>query len=339
MDCSVVVISRNRPSHLERLFGYFADEGLDAPVLLGDASDAGMAEAVAALCARYSGRIDVRCTPYTANVPPVHRLRREFAKVETGTAIWVGDDDFVSPRYLHNGAERLARESEYVAVAGRAVTFSVSGDGAGGRISGIGDYMQKSYEHALASKRLLAQASDGVALTYSLRRTSAIQRVLADIEELAFPDDVLGYYLFELLDGMLTVLAGKVALFDSMGMARQVHCGSTAAAGRRGAGRLDLLTHDDWPGAFARAQDLVARRLAEVQPELGRGEAEKIAETAFLLRLRSLIDKTLARHLKEPVRTPLNRRAAAVLARLRCSWPGGELHRMMRAVVRFQITA
>ncbi len=336
MDCSIVVISRNRPRHLERLFGYFAGERLEAPVLLGDASDAGMAETVAAICNRYGGRIDLRCTPYAANVPPVNRLRREFDKVETGAAMWVGDDDLVSLRYLHSGTERLASESECIAVVARAVTFSVLGDEAGGRISGIGDYLQKSYEHALASERLLAQAGDGVALTYSLRRTTAIQRGLADIEALAFPDDALGYYLFELLDGMLTVLAGKVALLDCIGMARQVHSGSTAAAGRRGAGRLDLLTRDDWPGAFARAQDLVARRLAEVQPGLGQGVAREIAETAFLLRLRLLIDKTLTRRLKGSLRTPLSRRAAAVLARLGRHWPGGELHRMMQTVVRFQ---
>lgn len=338
MDCSVVVISRNRPRHLERLFGYFADEGLDAPILLGDASDLGAAEAVAALCARFGGRLDVRRTPYAAGAPPVNRLRREFDKVETGTAIWVGDDDFVSPRFLRNGVERLARESECVAVTGRAVTFSVAGDGPGGKVSGMGDYLQKGYAQPLASERLLAQAGDGVALTYSLRRTTVVRRALGEIDALGLPDDPLGYYLFELLDGMLTVLAGKVAFCDGVMMARQVHAGSAAAAGRQGPDRLSLLTRMDWPNAFAKARTLAAARLAEAQEALGEKCAADIAGTAFWLRLRAMIDKELARRLSVPQSARLGRRFAAGLARLH-GRRYGELGRMIDAVARFQTNA
>lgn len=335
MDCSVVVISRNRPRHLERLFGYFADEGLDAPILLGDASDPETAEAVAAVCARFGDRLDLRRSTYAAGAPPVSRLRREFDKVETGTAIWVGDDDFVSPRLLREAVDWLARIPESAAVTGRAVTFSVAGDGPGGKVSGMGDYLQKGYAQALASERLLAQAGDGVALTYSLRRTPEARRALGDIDDLGLPDDPLGYYLFELLDGMLTVLAGRVELYDGVMMARQVHAGSAAAAGRQGADRLSLLTRADWPMAFAKAHALAATRLVEAQQTLDAANAAEIAGTAFWLRLRTMIDKELARRLSAPQRASLSRRAAAGLARLR-SGRGGELGRMMDTVAHFQ---
>lgn len=335
MDCSVVVISRNRPRYLERLFGYYADEGLDAPILLGDASEPEAAEAVAVACRNAGSRLDIRCTVYEAGSSPVGRLRAEFDKLETGTAIWVGDDDFVSPRLLREAVDQLAREPEYAAVTGRAMTFAVAGDGPGGKISGMGDYLQKGYVQVLASERLLAQAKDGVALTYSVRRTSVVQSVLGDIDDLTLSDDALGYYLFELLDGMLTVLAGKVALCDGVMMARQVHAASTAAAGRQGPDRLGMLTRADWPQAFAKAQELVTNRLSEAQPELDAAKAREIAETAFLLRLRAMIDKTLARRLSGPQRSTLGRRAAAGLARLR-GRRGGELGRMMAAVAHFQ---
>lgn len=338
MDCSVVVISRNRPRHLERLFGYFAEEGLDAPIFLGDASGPDATEAVAAVCSRYDRRLVIRRTVYAAGAPPVNRLRREFDKVETGTAIWVGDDDFVSPRFIREGIERLSGRSECVALTGRAVTFSVAGDGPGGKVSGMGDYLQRDYAQALASERLLAQSKDGVALTYSLRRTRVVRRILDEIDDLALPDDSLGYYLFELLDGMLTVLAGRVECDDGIVMARQVHAGSAAATGRREPDRLSLLSRADWPEAFARALSLTAARLAEAHPVLGATKAEEIASTAFWLRIRAMIDKEMARRLSTAPRVSLRRRAKAGLARLqsRCD---GELGRMMETVARFQTNA
>lgn len=337
MNYSVVVISRNRPRHLERLLGYFAAEGLEAPVLLGDASEPAEAADVAMVCARIGGRLDIRPTVYEAGSPPIRRLRREFDKVTTAASIWVGDDDLVSPRVLSKAARQLEQTPECAAVTGRATTFSVVGDGPGGTISGLGDYLQRGYPQALASRRLLAQAKDGVALTYSLRRTAFVQRALGEIDDLALPDDALGYYLFELLDGMLTVLDGQVDFCDAMMMARQAHGGSTAAEGRNAQDRLGLLVRPDWPESFFKARDLLARRLVVVQPELGAAEASDVAGSALWLRVRSMIDKELGRRLGERNGWLQGGLAATVLARLRSgrvlgARGVGELGRMLKAV-------
>jgi glycosyltransferase domain-containing protein len=337
MDFSVVVISRNRPRYLDRLFGYFVTEGLDAPIFLGDASAPDEAEEVATVCARYGTKLDIRRTTYEFSSPPMGRLRREFDKVETAASIWVGDDDLVSPRVLREAADRLARSPECAAVTGRSVTFTVTGDGPLGKVSGLGDYLQKGYPQALASERLLAQAKDGTALTYSLRRTAVVQRVLGDIDDLDLPDDALGYYLFELLDGMLTALAGQVDLLDDVMMARQVHPGSTAAAELKSADRLGLLVRSDWPDAFGRAQDLVAGRLSGMQTGLVSDEARETAGSALWIRVRAKIDKELGRRIGKRGGASLGVRAAAALVRLRSgrvlgARGGGELGRMMQAV-------
>lgn len=337
MDYSVVVISRNRPRYLERLFGYFVNESLEAPVFLGDASAPAEAVEVASVCARFGVKLDIRRTAYEAGSTPVGRLRLEFDKVETGAAIWVGDDDLVSPRILRTAAARLERSPQCAAVTARAVTFAVAGDGAGGAVCGLGDYLQRPYRQALAKDRLLAQAVDGTALTYCLRRKAVVQRVLGDIDDLALPDDALGYYLFELLDGMLTVLAGQVDLCDDVMMARQVHPGSTAAAELKSTDRLGLLVRPDWPEAFGKAQDLVAGRLSGMQPGLGIGEAREIAGSALWIRVRAKIDKELGRRLGAGRGLALGGRAAAALVRLRSgrvlgARGGGELGRMMKVV-------
>lgn len=343
MDCSVVVISRNRPRYLERLFGYFADEGLDAPILLGDASEPEAAEAVAVACRNAGSRLDIRCTVYEAGSSPVGRLRAEFDKVETGTAIWVGDDDFVSPRLLREAVDQLARKPEYAAVTGRAVTFSVVGDAPGGTVSGMGDYLQRGYVQDKASVRLLALARDGVALTYSLRRTSVVRRMLGEIEGLALPDDALGYYFFELLDGMLTVLAGQVHLSRDVMMARQVHARSTAAVGRRNADSLSLLVRPDWPDAFGKVLRLLADRLAETQPGMGAAEGKEFAATMLWLRVRAMLDKELSRRLGMRSGLHLRNRAMAALLRLQYRHiPGlrrrGDLGRMIESIEMFPTT-
>ena len=339
MDCSIVVISRNRPRHLERLFGYFAEEGLDAPIFLGDASDPDATEAVAAVCSRFDGRLDIRRTNYAAGAPPVNRLRREFDKVETGAVIWVGDDDFVSPRILREASDHLARLPACATVTGRAVTFSVAGDGAGGKVNGLGDYPQKKYPQTLASDRLIAQAKDGVALTYSLRRTQVARRLLGEIDDLALSDDALGYYLFELLDGMLTVIAGQVCLCEEVMMARQVHAVSTSAEGRKERDGLALLASPAWPESFASAQGLVAGRLTEMQQGIDAGKAREIASTALWIRVRAMIDKELSRRLGTAKGASVGKRVAAALLRLRSGrYPvarSGELARMLSAVEQF----
>jgi hypothetical protein len=334
MDYSVVVISRNRPRYLERLFGYFVNESLEAPVFLGEASAPAEAAEVASVCARFGVKLDIRRTAYEAGSTPMGRLRLEFDKVETGAAIWVGDDDLVSPSILRTAAARLERSPECAAVTARAVTFAVA---EGGAVCGLGDYLQRPYRQALAKDRLLAQAMDGTALTYCLRRTAVVQRVLGDIDDLALPDDALGYYLFELLDGMLTVLAGQVDLCDDVMMARQVHPGSTAAAELKSADRLGLLVRSDWPEAFGKAQDLVAGRLSGMQSGLGIDEAREIAGSALWIRVRAKIDKELGRRLGAGRGQALGGRAAAALVRLRSgrvlgARGGGELGRMMKAI-------
>lgn len=343
MDFSVVVISRNRPRYLDRLFGYFVTESLETPIFLGDASGSVEAEEVAAVCAQYCAKLDIRRTTYEFSSSPMGRLRREFDKVETGAAIWVGDDDFVSPRVLREAAGRLARSPGCAAVTGRALTFSVVGDGPYGKVRGLGDYLQKGYPQAQPSERLLAQAKDGTALTYSLRRTAVVRRVLGDIDALALPDDALGYYLFEILDGMLTVLSGQVELLDDVMMARQVHPGSTAAAELKSADRLGLLVRADWPDAFGKAQDLVAGRLNGMQTGLGCDAARDAAGSALWIRVRAKIDKELARRIGKRRGPSLGARASAALVRVRSgrmlgARGGGELGRMMKAVERIPVT-
>lgn len=340
MDFSVVVISRNRSRYLERLFGYFAAEGLKAPLLLGDASNSGEAASVSGVCDRFGNRLDIRYTPYPEDHSPVGRLRSEYDKVHTDTVIWVGDDDLVSPRVLRNAADHLGRSPDCVAVTGRAVTFSVVGDGPGGIVSGMGNYQQKGYLQAKASDRLLALAKDGVALTYSLRRTSVVRHMLGEIEGLALPDDALGYYFLELLDGMLTVLAGQVHLSDDVMMARQVHARSTAAVGRKRADSLNLLVRPDWPAAFGKVQRLLANRLAEVQPGMGIAAREEFAATMLWMRVRAMLDKELARRLG--MRSGLHLRSRAMAALLRLQYgiiPGfrrrGDLGRMIESIEMF----
>lgn len=341
MDLSVVVISRNRPRYLERLFRYFAAEGLKSPLFLGDASNPGEAANVAEICRRFLKRLDIRYTSYPEHYSPVARLRSQYDKVQTDAVIWVGDDDLVSPRFLSTAADRLGQSSSCVAVTGRAVTFSVAGDAPGGIVSGLGDYRQRGYLQDKASDRLVALAWDGVALTYSLRRTSVVRSMLGEIEGLALPDDALGYYFFELLDGMLTVLAGQVLLSRDFLMARQVHAASTAAVGRKNSDSLSLLVRSDWPDAFGKVARVLGDRLKEVQPGMGTAEGEKFAATMLWLRVRAMLDKELPRRLGMRSGLHLRNRAKAALLRFQyLSIPGlrrdGDLGRMIESIEMFQ---
>ncbi len=226
---SIVVISRNRPEFLNRLFTYYSKAGLKAPMFLGDASSEVYKNEIRLLVGQYETKLTIFFTEYGEDICPVERLFHEYNKVETRYVVWVGDDDFVVPASLDEAASLMDIRDDCVAVLGEGISFSVYDDKVHGRVSSMGDYLQQQVDHEVIFDRIVAQANIGQAVTYSLRKTSLARQIAAfQFQAMAgWPLSRMLAYFFELSDGLITVASGKILKINRLMMARQVHSGST----------------------------------------------------------------------------------------------------------------
>ena len=306
---SVVVISRDRPSFLARLFEYYAGRGFTAPLLLGDGSGAASRGEVAGVVDRYRGRLQVSYTAYPETAPVLERLQWETAKVSTPYIAWAGDDDFLVPRALQAACEHLGSHEDVAAVTGKALQFSVKGDEARGTLAGVGEYRQTPCEQGRASDRLLAEAHQGTAYTYALRRTDAVKRNLARFDTAFWPDDRIGYYFFEILDGLLTSLDGRIAMLKDLLLLRQTHARSTAASGRATHKLHLVVLHPRWPEFSRKAIDTLAESLIARQRELSPAQSAEYAELALCTRIGALLLKGRATGGGQPPETTRSARS------------------------------
>jgi len=322
-DISIVLISRNRAPFLERAFSHLSRLGFGGTILLADASrEEGKAD-VAAVVEEFSGRLKLSLTSYPEDAPLFFRLRRQFEIVTSKYAVWMGDDDLLFPDALREAVARLDMCPGAVGAVGRSVQFEVEGSRSFGIVAGMGTYPQRGYEAATGAQRVYDNVADLVALSYSLRRTSFMQSLLRQIDELNVRDDIFGYFVSELMDGMLTVASGKVLYVDRLMMMRQAHAGSMAATGGLFSGWDAFVSGSDWPriqtdcntslthalmasdaatkdacaivakGAIATCVERTERRAADVNGRRG----QKAAATTPSMALRKLIPAMARRRL------------------------------------------
>lgn len=296
MRYSLVVISRNRPAFLARLLQYYVNCGLKAPILLGDASSGDASAEVREVVGAFRGRLDLSVTIYDPEVAVFERLRSEFAKVGTPLVAWVGDDDFLIPSALDEGAALLEARSDCAALIGKAISFTVEADGARGAIVGRGDYLQAPAAEERTTDRLLTQAVQGVAYCYSLRRTALAQRIMSHMDPDLWPDDVLGYYFFEMLDGYITAIDGRIVALDRLMMARQVYP-TSSAGGWNAVSASRLLTDPRLAIAVERAAGVIAGELRAREPALSVTDVDAAADIAVASRVHGLMGKLLKREL------------------------------------------
>lgn len=312
MAYSLIIVSRNRPAFLLRLLRYYRDCSLRAPIFLGDSSAGEACAQVRAAVEGFRETLDINFSAYPEDVPVLDKLRTEYSKVATTYVAWVGDDDFLLPVALEAGTQVLDRQPDCAAIIGRAAVFSVADDAATGKIQTLGDYAQRAVGQHRAGDRLLAQARQGSAFTYSLRRTALAQKILAALNSRLWPDDVFGYYFFEVLDGFITAVSGKVIAVDQLKMVRQVHLNSSAAAGWARTNAFRMTADERWPQFISNVSAILSESLLEADPALSKAEAAEITELALWIRVNGAmaagINRELARRSAAPLAPPTLRR-------------------------------
>lgn len=221
----MIIISRNRPDFLMRLFKYYLDKKVSAPIYLADASEGNAKERVQSIIEGFQNKLNLHYKAYTPEISPFERLEKIYSEVETRYVIWIGDDDFTIPGAIDKGSDFLDKNPDYAGVLGLAKIMEIKNDGAFGHLQTMGDYLQKALPENDAYSRLTSQSQIGQALTYTLRRTAHMKRMIGLQKEVMQGWDYnrKNAYLFEVSDALFTAAFGKIHKLDELMMVRQVH--------------------------------------------------------------------------------------------------------------------
>ena len=278
---ALVVVSRDRPAFLERLFRYLGDESFPGAVHLGDASTAALRPDVDVVAHRHQARIDLRYSRYPESSPVISRLRSEAHKVEAEVCAWVGDDDFIVPAAIVQAVCAFKSAPGASTMVGAARLVEVEDGGVHGTVRGIAPYPQYGFDAATAIERLDQFCSTPCALTYSIRRTVLWRQMLDDIDALKLPANGVGYLLFELLDAFLTVASGTVEKRETLCLVRQTHSSSAGATGGLATNFLPFLESAAWPPLRSRVTGCIVTALLRHDSAISIDDAEAAANSAI----------------------------------------------------------
>jgi glycosyltransferase domain-containing protein len=246
-DISFVIVTRDRAEFLDRQFAYLQSFGFRGEIFLGDASSTNQVANVLNVVEKHKETLKLNATFYPPETPIFDRLRGELNKVSSSLVMWVGDDDFVVVEGLQAAETKLKSAMTASAIVGRALLFETEKSRPWGRLTGFCGYPQHPYAGQAAANRLEAFHAKPCALTYSLRRTKLAKRILDSVARCGIPDNVIGYFLFETLDALITVASGNVLLVDELLLVRQSHAGSSSSRGKLLSLWFDFMDSQDWP--------------------------------------------------------------------------------------------
>lgn len=297
MSISLVVVSRNRPEFLERLFDYYARQRFGGSLFLGDASADRLAGAVARLPELYRGRLDIRLTTYAEGTPVLDRMVAELAKVSTRNVAWVGDDDFLVSGRLDDAVAIFDREPGCSAVVGRGMLFGVKNDTARGQITAFSEYAQFGYEGGSASARLAQFVGNPCALTFAVRRTELAARIWRELANLPWPEEAYFHVFFEMIEAMMTVISGRIEKLGRLMLFRQTHHQSTSVSSRDTRNVCKFATANEFGEFFESMAALLGRELTQNGIGQHGAPAEQIARACLWTRVGGMLHRTAKREL------------------------------------------
>ena len=281
----IAIPTLNRPDFLIRQLTYYAEMGFRHTIYIGDSSGPGYAEQVAEMVGRLQNHINIVLL-LLPGLNSVEATTELLHAVKEPYAVLMGDDDFLVPASLEMGERFLDTHPDFNTAHGvAALCFVELDDSQRHVVTGLGEYAQRSLEHASAEERLVDYLGNYFVTHFSLHRTKNFSREMNATREIT--DGAFG----ELVSGCLSVIGGKAKQFDCFGLVRQTH-----QRRYRAPDIFDWITKEDWLPSYRVFRDCLAEEVAR-QDGISMEEASVVVKKAFWAYLaRSLSRKWQGRY-------------------------------------------
>jgi len=220
-DVSIVIPTMNRSSFVTRSLRYYAGRGFNGKIYIGDSSDTRHLEITEKEVERLHTDLDIIHTFMPqVDFPNDAAVVRALAElVDTPYVCQPGDDDFLIPKSLESCASYLDRNSDFVAVRGRRISFSLMNDQLySGNISNTSLVLEAELEQKMARDRYIAYMRNGRSIQFYVFRSEVFSTMYRHTS-----DAFVRYIGDELLPCSIGVTLGKIATLDLLATVYHVH--------------------------------------------------------------------------------------------------------------------
>lgn len=285
-ECTVLIITYNRPNHLKRALSYYCRGAISFPIVVADSSSEEIKklnkQTVALLNSSYILYLD----KYSSDINPATKIVDVLKHVDTEYCVLCADDDFISSIGIYEAVTFLAQSPNYVSAYGNYVWFSFRYNKQGKPCFTYKYLESQSTEQESSQDRLIHRTICGNEITlYSVQRTDFMKISIGQASEIAGNLQSIGAYrqtvdlLFvELLISLLPPIYGKMKCLDTLSHMRE-------ASTPQDTSRVYITLPDlmDEPSYKAKLQEFLcclAGHLSK-QSNIDLNEAHRIAKEAM----------------------------------------------------------
>lgn len=270
---TLVIPTKNRSRFLARLLNYYAQLGLEYPVLIADSSDPGEFGQIGRIIRNLSDRLDVTHLSFPPDLSAFRALAKSFERVQTPYAVFASDDDFYVPEALRESVRFLEHHPDVSVAHGLFVMFGLYSGSTHGRIQWVTHYDCRDIGDGTGRGRLENFLRDCYAPGNSVHRTADIR----DAYDRAVRFN-LGPRFAELFTSCLPIIRGKVKRVDRLYKICQAH--SNQASSSRSVDPMDWISDPAWNQEYVNFRNGLSDELARTDG-IAIEEGREILKKAF----------------------------------------------------------
>lgn len=225
MDCTVIIITYNRPEHLRRILGYYNEYGGELNIVIADSSTDEIRRINYEVVESFHNPFFKHLNKFNSSINPMAKIHYSLKQVYTEYCVVCADDDFISVPGIIEAVEFLQYNIEFATVCGTYAIFKVNNKGT----PYYKLYGGESNTYSTAQSRLYSVATNNNGNFYAVRRTSIMRLLFGEAHKIT--DDVVisgalrvnpsGFFV-EYIVTWLSVIYGKTKCLDSLFCVREV---------------------------------------------------------------------------------------------------------------------
>ena len=210
----------NRNGFFNRIINYMVDCNITYPILVADSSKSETIDVNIQLIKKVESELNIKYKLYHHETEGFEKITNAVSEIQTKYTLIAADDDFYVPSSIERLLAFLETNSDYSVALGNTVSFHLEGDYlCKGSIKSFHcDFVNEHTKNQIFSyKRLLSHLKCYSPTFYGIHRTKQLQYILKTLISLNIKD----FRFSELFPSCLSVIQGKVKIFDCLYLLRQ----------------------------------------------------------------------------------------------------------------------
>ena len=119
MNCTVVILTYNRPHHLKRILSYYHQYGSSLPIIIADSSSEGNKKLNRETILSFNDISFIYLDKYDPNTNPYQKIFVALQQVSTKYCVLCPDDDFVTPSGIQQSSYFLDINPDFTTACGK----------------------------------------------------------------------------------------------------------------------------------------------------------------------------------------------------------------------------